>query len=97
MRTGFIPAAEYRGFFSYSGYVPCLRGKKYNHFQCSWQDTVHGRGEVYSMRELEYKEIYRLEECLKELAEHHNEVSTGFKGCYPKRPFAETLESFREP
>lgn len=48
------------------------------------------------MRELEYKEIYRLEECLKELAEHHNEVSTGFKGCYPKRPFAETLASFRE-
>jgi len=48
------------------------------------------------MRELAYKEIYRLEECLKELAEHHNEVSTGFKGCYPKRPFAEALESFRK-
>ena len=51
---------------------------------------------MYSMRELEYKEIYRLEECLRELAEHHNEVSNGFKGCYPKRPFAETLESFRK-
>lgn len=48
------------------------------------------------MRELAYKEIYRLEECLKELAEHHNAVSTCFKGCYPKRPFAETLESFRK-
>ena len=48
------------------------------------------------MRELDDKEVYRLEECLKELAEHHNEVSNGFKGCYPKRPFAETLESFRE-
>ena len=48
------------------------------------------------MRELDYQETDRLEECLKELAEHHNEVSNGFKGCYPKRPFAETLESFRE-
>ena len=48
------------------------------------------------MRELDDKEVYRLEECLKELAAHHNEVSTGFKGCYPKRPFVETLETFRE-
>ena len=48
------------------------------------------------MRELDYQETDRLAECLKELAEHHNEVSNGFKGCYPKRPFAETLEAFRE-
>ena len=48
------------------------------------------------MRELDYQETDRLEECLNELAEHHNEVSNGFKGCYPKRPFAETLKSFRE-
>ena len=41
------------------------------------------------MRELDYQETDRLAECLKELAEHHNEVSNGFKGCYPKRPFAD--------
>ena len=48
------------------------------------------------MRELTGAEVYGLEECLKELAAHHNEVSVNFRGHYPKRPFRETLESFRE-
>ena len=48
------------------------------------------------MKELASGEVYRLEECLKELADHHNTVSAGFKGCYPKKPFAETLASFRK-
>ena len=39
-------------------------------------------------------EVYRLAECLRELAEHHNEVSTKFRGCFPKRPFQETLAIF---
>lgn len=46
------------------------------------------------MKELTCGEVYRPEECLTELAEHHNEVSTAFRGCYPKKPVRETLESF---
>ena len=48
------------------------------------------------MREITCREVYQLEECLKELAEHHNEVSTNFRGCFPKRPFQETLEIFEK-
>ena len=48
------------------------------------------------MRELNGREVYRLEECLRELAAHHNEVSVNFSGHYPKKPFRETLESFEE-
>ena len=46
------------------------------------------------MRELAYTEVYMLEECLRELAGHHNKVSVLFKGCYPKRPCSETLKAF---
>ena len=48
------------------------------------------------MRELNGGEVYRLGECLRELAAHHNEVSVNFRGHYPKKPFRETLESFEE-
>ena len=48
------------------------------------------------MRKLAYEDVYRLEECLRELAGHHNGVSVHFRGQYPKKPFAETLASFRE-
>ena len=48
------------------------------------------------MREITCREVYQLEECLKELAEHHNEVSTNFRGCFPKKPFQETLEFFEK-
>lgn len=46
------------------------------------------------MKELTCGEVYRLEECLAELAEHHNEVSAAFRGCYPKKPVRETLGLF---
>ena len=46
------------------------------------------------MRELPGSEIYKLETCLRELAEHHNRVSVNFAGTYPKKPFEETLQSF---
>ena len=48
------------------------------------------------MRELTGGEIGILEECLKELAGHHNRVSVNFKGAFPKRPYEETLASFRK-
>ena len=48
------------------------------------------------MRELTCREVYRLEECLKELAEHHNEVSVNFSGCFPKKPFQDTLAAFEK-
>ena len=48
------------------------------------------------IRELPSGEAYRLEECLRELAAHHNEVSAGFSGCFPKRPYRETIRLFEE-
>ncbi len=48
------------------------------------------------MRELSGREVYRLEECLKELAEHHNGVSVNFSGCFPKKPFLDTLAAFEK-
>lgn len=48
------------------------------------------------MRQIEVCETYKLEECLKALAEYHNEVSVNFKGSYPSRPFEDTLKLFEE-
>lgn len=48
------------------------------------------------MREIEYTEVYRLRECLEQLAEHHNDVSINFKGCFPKKPYSESLAAFEE-
>ena len=48
------------------------------------------------MRQIAHDEVYRLEECLKALAEHHNEVSVNFKGSCQKQPFAETLAAFEK-
>lgn len=48
------------------------------------------------MREITYDEVYKLEECLRQLAEHHNEVSVNFKGAFPKKPFSESLEIFAQ-
>ncbi|MBQ3842039.1 MAG: GNAT family N-acetyltransferase [Ruminiclostridium sp.] len=48
------------------------------------------------MRELASGEVYMLEECLRELAEHHNSVSVYFRGQYPKKPFGDTLASFEK-
>lgn len=48
------------------------------------------------MRQIAHDEVYRLEECLKALAEHHNEVSVNFKGSFPKKPFSETLAAFEK-
>ena len=48
------------------------------------------------MRELTDTETGRLEECLRELACHHNEVSAHFRGLYPRRPVPETLAAFAE-
>ncbi len=46
------------------------------------------------MKELTESEVCKLEECLKELSEHHNEVSRLFKGSYPKNPYSKTLKRF---
>ena len=48
------------------------------------------------MRQITCDEVYRLEECLKALAEHHNEVSVNFKGSFPKKPVSETLAAFEK-
>ena len=48
------------------------------------------------MRELSSREVYRLEECLRELADHHNQVSVNFSGCFPKKPFQDTLAAFEK-
>lgn len=46
------------------------------------------------MREINAEEVYRLEPCLRVLAEYHNEISVNFKGNYPSRPYRKTLELF---
>ena len=38
-----------------------------------------------AVRVIAHDEVYKLEECLRQLAEHHNEVSVNFKGCFPKK------------
>ena len=48
------------------------------------------------MREIAHDEVYKLEECLRQLAEHHNEVSVNFKGCFPKKPYSESLAAFEQ-
>lgn len=47
------------------------------------------------LREIEDTEVDKLEPCLASLARHHNIVSENFKGYYPKKPFSNTIETFR--
>ena len=47
------------------------------------------------MREISASEVNKLEICLRDLADYHNEKSINFKGKYPKRPFDVTLDMFR--
>lgn len=54
-----------------------------------------GKG-ILRMRELTAGEVRILEECLEALAAHHNRVSVNFRGQFPKRPYGETLEMFRQ-
>lgn len=49
-----------------------------------------------AVREIAHDEVYKLEECLRQLAEHHNEVSVNFKGCFPKKPYSESLAAFEQ-
>ncbi len=46
------------------------------------------------MREISSKETGRLLECLEALAEHHNQVSTHFKGRYPQTPSEQKIIQF---
>lgn len=48
------------------------------------------------MREIGIEELGKLYECLKALAEHHNQVSTYFKGCYPLMPIELTIKRFED-
>ena len=40
------------------------------------------------------EEVWKLEECLHRLSDHHNKVSVNFKDAYPSRPYETTLRSF---
>lgn len=48
------------------------------------------------MREITTDEVPKLSNCLRALAEYHNEVSTCFKGDYPSRPYESTLKLFEK-
>ncbi len=48
------------------------------------------------LREITAAETDRLRECLVQLSVHHNEVSSHFGGCYPSRPYEETLRLFAD-
>ena len=48
------------------------------------------------IREISATEVWKLQECIRELSAYHNTVSVHFKGSYPSRPYKETLELFRD-
>ena len=48
------------------------------------------------MREISCEEVFKLEECLEQLAVHHNEVSVNFGGRFPKKPFSVSLAAFEK-
>ena len=48
------------------------------------------------MREITCEEVGKLEECLRQLAKHHNEVSVNFKGSFPKKPYSATVKAFEK-
>jgi len=48
------------------------------------------------MREITADEVEKVKDCVIALGAYHNQVSTYFKGAYPRRPYEKTLESFRQ-
>jgi len=47
------------------------------------------------MRTICSDEVWELAECVQELSEYHNQISVNFKGCFPSRPYNETLTIFK--
>ena len=47
-----------------------------------------------NIRVIQENEVDILSECLLELAQHHNMVSTNFRGYYPRKPYGDVLEGF---
>ena len=47
-----------------------------------------------NIREIDNTETDKLLECVSALAMYHNNVSINFKGCYPSKPYKDTLKSF---
>lgn len=48
------------------------------------------------MREISPKETGKLYDCLEALAEHHNQVSAYFQGCYPRTPSEQKTVQFEK-
>ena len=48
------------------------------------------------IREIDASDVNRLMECIVQLSEYHNQISTNFKGCYPSRPYELTLSVFEK-
>lgn len=48
------------------------------------------------LRELKVPEVSLLDECLTALDNHHNAVSTHFRGSYPAHPHATTIQEFAD-
>lgn len=46
------------------------------------------------IREIDASDVNRLMECIVQLSEYHNQISTNFKGSYPSRPYELTLSVF---
>ncbi len=46
------------------------------------------------IREIHSEETGKLFECLEALAEHHNQVSVHFKGCYPQTSSIQRIKQF---
>ena len=48
------------------------------------------------IREIDAREANKLQECIMQLSEHHNQISVNFKGSFPRRPYDETICTFSE-
>lgn len=48
------------------------------------------------IREIDASDVNRLMECIVQLSEYHNQISTNFKGSYPSRPYELTLSVFEK-
>lgn len=48
------------------------------------------------MREITADEVENVKDCVIALGAYHNQVSTYFKGAYPRKPYTKTLEIFRQ-
>ena len=80
---------------------PLLPGPKLWHFSCHCigKMNLQTKGKKKNdmrVREIDKTEVHKLLGCIVALSAYHNQASINFKGCYPSRPYADTLRMFAD-